>query len=47
MTAAELRNPVTMERFTVQPSGPDVLRLEVAAPPGMIRPPRHVHCRRG
>ena len=26
MTAAELRNPVTMERFIIRSSGPDVLR---------------------
>jgi quercetin dioxygenase-like cupin family protein len=43
MSARLLDNPVTRERFTIRHSGADVLRLEVQAPAGMIRPPLHVH----
>jgi mannose-6-phosphate isomerase-like protein (cupin superfamily) len=38
-----LENPVTRERFTIQASDADLLRLEVRVPPDMIRPPLHVH----
>jgi quercetin dioxygenase-like cupin family protein len=43
MTADELENPVTKERFTICHSGPETLVLEVRVPPGMIRPPLHLH----
>jgi quercetin dioxygenase-like cupin family protein len=43
MTAAELANPVTKERFTIRHHGPEVLLLEVRVPPDMIRPPLHLH----
>jgi quercetin dioxygenase-like cupin family protein len=43
MTDAELENPVTRERFIVRRSGPQELVLEVRVPPGMIRPPLHLH----
>ena len=43
MTAGELENPVTRERFTIRPGGPGALLLEVRVPPDMIRPPLHLH----
>jgi quercetin dioxygenase-like cupin family protein len=43
MTAGELENPVTKERITIRHHGPEALLLEVRVPPGMIRPPLHLH----
>ena len=43
MTADELENPVTKERFTIRHRGPGALVLEVRVPPDMIRPPLHLH----
>jgi quercetin dioxygenase-like cupin family protein len=43
MTAGQLDNPVTKERFTIRPGGAGALLLEVRVPPDMIRPPLHLH----
>lgn len=43
MTANQLENPVSRERFTIRASGPEALVLEVRVPPDMIRPPAHLH----
>ena len=43
MTAGELENPVTKERFGIRPGGHGALLLEVRVPPDMIRPPLHLH----
>jgi len=43
MTAGQLENPVTRERFTIRDRGPEALVLEVRVPPDMIRPPAHLH----
>lgn len=45
MTAGELVNLVTKERFIIKHAGPEALLLEVRVPPGMIRPPLHLHRR--
>jgi quercetin dioxygenase-like cupin family protein len=43
MTAGQLENPVSGERFTIVDRGPGTLVLEVRVPPDMIRPPAHLH----
>jgi uncharacterized cupin superfamily protein len=43
MSADQLENPVTRERFTIRHRGPGALVLEVRVPPDMIRPPLHLH----
>ena len=43
MTADELENLVTKERFTIRHRGPGALVLQVRVPPDMIRPPLHLH----
>lgn len=44
MAGGVLTNPITNERFVRLPSPPDRLRIEVQAPPHMVRPPVHLHC---
>jgi quercetin dioxygenase-like cupin family protein len=43
MSAGQMQNPVSGERFTILDRGPDTLVLEVRVPPDMIRPPAHLH----
>ena len=43
MTAVELENPVSKERFIIRNRRPDALVLEVRVPPDMIPPPLHLH----
>ncbi len=44
MAGGVLTNPMTNERFVRLPAPPDRLRIEVQAPPHMVRPPVHLHC---
>ena len=43
MAGGVLTNPITKERFVRLPAPPDRLRIEVQAPPDMVRPPLHLH----